>query len=87
MHCPACNHTEHFETATFGVYICQACNALHGHCHIGLSYQFVSYQWSEDPNPPQERWRYFDLECLGSKGMTRRHGWYDYQTKKILQTG
>ena len=29
----------------------------------------------------------YDLMVLGSDGRTRRHGWYDPQTKRITQVG
>lgn len=84
--CPACNHLRAKPTDHPTIYECAKCSALHGSCYLGDSYYFVLPFWAVDPlertNP-----RYFDLQCLGSEGVTRRHGWFDPETKRIVQTG
>lgn len=85
MKCPACNGTEHEKTATFGVHRCKGCGAIHGRTYLGTSYGIVEPRFDEDES--FEGTVYFDLECLGSKGMTRRHGWYRPSTKRIVQVG
>jgi len=84
--CPACSHKKGSEVKPF-VYSCGACDAIFSdNIYLGESYEFVlPFMASEDV--PQERTRYFDFTCLGSQGVTRRHGWYDIQTKRIVQVG
>jgi hypothetical protein len=38
-------------------------------------------------NEPEQNQVYYDLTCLGSTGLTRRHGWYNPVTKLITQVG
>lgn len=85
--CPACSHTKGVEVKPF-VYTCGACDAIFAdHIYLGGSYEYVLPFMSSEPNVPQERMRYFDFTCVGSKGLTRRHGWYDTATKRIVQVG
>ncbi len=84
--CPACSHKKGHEVKPF-VYTCGACDAIFSdHIYLGDSYSFVLPQWAEG-EVPAERTRYFDFTCLGSQGVTRRHGWYDTATRKIVQVG
>lgn len=69
------------------VYQCPRCGAILGSCYLGDSYSIVLPYFDAEPNPPQEAWQYFDLECVGSKGIERRHGWRNRNTKKLLQVG
>lgn len=85
--CPACNHR--LATIVDGhasVYRCARCKAIYGSCYLGDSYSLV-LPFMVASEPPADRVRYFDLECLGSRGITRRHGWYDTETKRIVQVG
>jgi len=84
--CPACNGKRETKTAVAGVATCNGCGAIHGTCYKGDSYSLVLPQFTTDP-AADERVRYYDLTVLGSKGIERRHGWYDPQTKLITQTG
>ena len=68
------------------VYRCAKCEAIYGSCYLGDSYSLV-LPFMVAVDPPTERTRYYDLDCLGSKGITRRHGWYDAETKQIVQVG
>ena len=85
--CPACSHR--IATIVQGyamVYRCSKCGAIYGSCYLGESYSLVLPQMT-DAEVPAERLRYYDLDCLGSKGIIRRHGWYDIETKRIVQIG
>lgn len=69
------------------LYTCGACEAIFGDAgYLGDSYKLVLPYFSK-AEVPAERQRYFDFSCLGSEGETRRHGWYDPQTKLITQVG
>jgi hypothetical protein len=95
--CPACSHTRgttyqpkpELRAGGSGafVYECGACEAVFSNnMYLGESYEIVlPFMTSEDV--PQDRQRYFDFTCLGSKGITRRHGWFDVETKRIVQVG
>lgn len=88
--CPACcvdNETApHEETEIHEVFRCRRCGAIHGTCYLGESYELVRPFWAEHEVGP-ELIRYYDLTCLGSKGIERRHGWYDPKTRRIVQVG
>ena len=87
MTCPACSSPRSSDHPTiFGVYTCRKCQAVYGRCYLGDSYTIVK-PWFAKEEPPAERCRYFDLDCLGSGGLTRRHGWYDPATGLITQVG
>lgn len=84
--CPACSGTKRTAHPTIiGIYSCKGCDAVYGECYLGQSYSIVLPYWNEDAG--SENIRYFDFMTLGSKGIERRHGWYDRDTKKIVQTG
>jgi hypothetical protein len=85
--CPACHEgkrTTHPTLAT--IFTCQRCEALYGDCYLGESYSLVRPWFSKDPTADR-RARYFDFTTLGSKGVDRRHGWYDPTTRLITQVG
>lgn len=69
-----------------GVYICRKCEAVFGQCYKGDSYGIVLPFMTADKDAT-ERQRYYDFTVLGSDGVTRRHGWFDPQTKLITQIG
>lgn len=82
--CPACGSklsrsTDH----GLQIYECVKCGAIYGNCYLGDSYGIVKPFFGEDG----EQSIYFDLTCLGSEGITRRHGWYNPETLLITQTG
>lgn len=62
------------------------CEVICGSCYLGDSYTLV-VPYMVTVEPPAERMRYYDLECLGSQGITRRHGRYDTETRLIVQAG
>lgn len=75
------------------VYECGACHAIHGDLYLGDSYGFVLPHFApapksvEENNVQLERQRYFDFDCVSSKGLVRRHGWFDPTTKLLTQVG
>ena len=85
--CPACSHSLAFPVAGHhSIYRCAACDAIYGTCYLGDSYSLVLPNMVE-VDPPTAQIRYYDFACLGSKGIIRRHGWYDTLSKRIVQVG
>ncbi len=85
--CPACNGKRRNRTAHSMVFECRRCGAVYGECYKGESYEIVLPYMARDPNIPAERLRYYDLMVLGSGGVSRRHGWFDTETRLIVQVG
>lgn len=87
--CPACSRRKGLKVVegTNSVFTCPKCNAIFSdNIYLGESYDYVlPYMTAE--NIPGDRIRYFDFTCLASKGLTRRHGWYDIESKRVVQTG
>jgi len=91
--CPACGAQESNAREVEGyrgsVVKCNDCGGIYtregSSIYKGDSYNLVK-PWMSD-RPDMEDACYFDLTVLGSDGVTRRHGWYDPQTKMILQVG
>ncbi len=83
--CPACNASNDEEIET-GLYRCLSCGCLHGTLYLGESYSHVRPHMTDDPEADKRAVPY-DFACLGSDGITRRHGWYDPQTNLITQVG
>lgn len=74
------------------IYRCGGCGGLVGSCYKGDSYglvrpYFVSAQRAAEFTAAEEAGRYYDLQVLGSDGVSRRHGWYDPETRGIIQVG
>ncbi len=86
MKCPACNSKSLTEIKTASVYTCDDCGAIFGQVYLGDSYGYVKPMMTGE-DVPADKTRYFDFTCIGSNGVTRRHGWYDPSTKKIVQVG
>ena len=85
-HCPACGGRRFKATDHWSIKTCTRCNAIFGKCYLGESYGIV-LPYLTDEDVPTERTRYYDFDCIGSKGLTRRHGWFDPATKLITQVG
>ncbi len=85
MKCSACNGR--LVATEKRLYSCASCDGLHGTCYLGEFYSIVGTKFHSGPEPDQSEWRYYDLTCLGSKGVERFHGWYHPKTRTILQTG
>lgn len=85
MNCPACSSTQ-ISTDARQVNTCGACGAIFAdNLYLGDSYAIVKPFMSERVDMDDAV--YFDFTCLGSKGLTRRHGWFDPETGLILQVG
>lgn len=91
MNCPACNSTRRTETRTSGVYTCRKCGCLFGQTYLGESYALVDPSFASAAQLATAEAagtvRGYDLMCLGSAGITRRHGFYDTVSRRITQTG
>lgn len=91
--CPCCSAKQTYSTEVEGhhgsVVKCRKCGAVYtpDGCSIyrGESYGLVSPHMSDREDMAGAV--YYDLRVLGSAGVARRHGWYDPQTKLILQVG
>ena len=83
MECPACR-SRRCKAIKGRIYQCNRCQAIFGTTFLGDSYEFVRPQWQTKEVKVE---RYFDFTCVGSKGVSRRHGWYDPETKLITQVG
>ena len=69
-----------------GVYQCPHCQAVMGQCYKGESYKIV-LPYFAPIDAKLENQRYFDLTVLGGNGVERRHGWFDIESKRIVQVG
>ena len=98
MNCPCCTKKITQKTLEkgyyvngrqmFGIYECPNCGAVFGECYLGDSYSIVKPYFAPNANDiPIEQTRYYDLTTLGSQGIGRRHGWFDPQSRYIVQTG
>jgi hypothetical protein len=93
MACPACNSLRHIHRADLGaqIYECRECRAIHGSCYLGDSYTIVRPHFASAETlataQAAETIRYYDLMTLGSKGVERRHGWFDTVSRLITQVG
>jgi ribosomal protein L37AE/L43A len=83
--CPACSEKKALPL-NGQIYRCTKCDAIYGQCYLGDSYSYVLPQMTAE-DVPADRTRYYDFTCVGSNGITRRHGWYDPQSKLITQVG
>jgi len=75
--------------ASLSLYTCGGCGGLVGKCLLVDFHKIVKPRWCKEPNVPQERWRYYDVDALdaATNKEDRHHGWYDRETGCILQTG
>lgn len=88
--CPACSSKRLRARQDLGAQIneCRACGAIFGTCYLGDSYNLVRPFFSPSANTvPAEQTRYFDFTCLGSTGITRRHGWFNLNDRTLVQVG
>jgi hypothetical protein len=84
--CPACSAKRRNRTTHPSVFECRRCGALYGTCYLGDSYGLVKPFFAAEP-VPTERCRYFDFTTIGSAGIDRRHGWFDVQSRRVVQIG
>lgn len=71
---------------------CRKCQAVYtvdgGSVYLGESYKIVLPYFERDPSAQSmDDCIYYDLTCLGSAGISRRHGWYNPTTKRVVQVG
>ena len=89
--CPCCEASETYSRSTDNINVleCRKCSSLYtregSSIYLGESYQIVLPHFSRETS--MEGARYFDLLTLGSKGIKRRHGWFDPSSKLLLQVG
>lgn len=78
--CPACSSTRSRphpdQRFRLNVRICRDCGGVYTIAPIyrGDSYALVAPRFAETPTPAGREF-YFDLDVLGSDGLSRRHGW------------
>lgn len=84
--CPACSgkRSVKYPDHSASVRVCKRCGAVYGSMYLGESYGIVKPYF--DPNP-EAKSTYFDFTCLGSEGITRRHGWFNPETGLLTQVG
>ena len=84
--CSACsNNTGRLVTVngrdSSGLHVCDRCGALLGRCYRGDSPVLMTF------GPDGDETRYFDLDLLGSDGVSRVHGFFNPATMKVVQFG
>lgn len=84
--CPCCNGKRRNPTRHPMVFTCRRCGAVYGECYKGDSYEYVLPRMTAEP-VAKDRIRYYDFTVVGADGVSRRHGWYDPETKLIAQVG
>ena len=86
--CPGCNTVTAIGKADRnGVQTCRVCGGIFSTSpiYLGESYGYVLPRFSIRTD--MDGAKYYDFTCVGSKGIERRHGWFDPNTKLILQVG
>lgn len=91
--CPACRHALSMDAVArpfqkvAGVFECDQCAAIFGKVLPGAGVYLVHEKWLADANEDTET-RYFDLTTVSDgEVVSRRHGWYNPATRRIVQTG
>lgn len=84
--CGGCGSTRGYPEATRGLYSCKGCGGLVGTCYLG-EFNGRVLPWFAPLDVPSDRLRYYDVTTLGSAGIERRHGWYDVETRLVVQVG
>lgn len=84
--CPACSCTKKTTLGTTGLHVCKECECLYGNITLGNSYLYVKPYMTTDPTA-DERAVPYDMTCLSSRGIERRHGFYDKASGLITQVG
>ena len=87
QNCPGCSEdVEGIQTKVAGVVLCPICEAVFGTCYLGESYQFVR-PLMEEADDSMENSRYYDFTIIGPEGFERRHGWFNPDTRLVVQVG
>jgi len=84
--CPSCGRKRGLKEIDTMLWECPKCRCIFGTLSLGESYSYV-LPWMTEEEVPDERIRPYDFRCLGCGEITRRHGWYDTETKLIVQVG
>lgn len=87
--CPGCSGTD-FRPTAFGarVMACNSCGGVFGTIYRGDASRIVDLSGPMQANADPASLRYFDLELLGGDlAVTLTHGWFDAQTKRVVQYG
>ena len=94
MRCPACSATAIRQNQILGlsgrsyrVSTCKNCDAIFSDSIYYGDFLDIIHMKFADPEPPPSQTRYFDFTTLGSKGIQRIHGWYDVNTRRVVQIG
>lgn len=83
--CPACGSARLKATDRVQLSICRKCAAIFGGpIYLGDSYAIAGPGLHAETGAPI---RYFDLDCLGSAGLQRRHGWVEVGSNRVVQVG
>ena len=90
--CPACSNEGMVGTKYPTVWICERCSAVFGSVmDEAQSYEIVKPMFLQEDGRDllaEGLGQYFDLMHVDADGnLQRRHGWYDPQTRFILQVG
>lgn len=86
MGCRGCGSKRGQKEIESQIYQCGKCGAIYGTTYLGDSYKYVLPNMTSRVVFPEDL-RYYDFTCLSSKGIIRRHGWYDVTSKLIVQVG
>lgn len=85
--CPACGDERYYDSPKHHALAeCAACGCVHGQLYLGDSFGVVKPSMTCNPASDARAVPY-DLTCLGSGGITRRHGFFDPLTGLITQVG
>lgn len=84
--CPGCGSTRgQEEPGNKQAHACAKCGGLIASLiYLGDSYVLVKPFMADAPCAEP---RYFDFTCVGSSGVTRRHGWFDPASRLVVQAG
>jgi hypothetical protein len=83
---PANTRHKRAVSKSFAFMQCAACGGLHADCVWGGDASAVVGR-ELSPEPFGDDVAYFDFKIVGGAGVTRRHGWYNVKTGKLVQEG
>lgn len=89
MICPACSSKQkkQYDEKHHYTYQCLKCHCVYSESiYLGETYEIVS-PFMDSSDPKMEKSIPFDFNYLGSKGIGRRHGWFNPETKRVTQVG
>lgn len=87
--CPGCSGKKYrrvLGVSSGRIHRCERCGAIVADSiYLGESYEAVLPWFSEAKGEVEAR--YFDFVCIGSEGISRRHGWFNIADRRIVQIG